>query len=81
MRNMCDTGEYGLALKMFESILISAELQFAEPWTVADLHLCASKVYWHQTRLFKSMVAATQAVITRPAILGRVLKPVFAALV
>jgi Glycosyl transferase family 2 len=80
IRNMCDIGEYGLALKMFESILIPAELQFAEAWTVADLRLCASEIYWHQTRFYKCIVAAAQAVITRPAILGRLLKPVLASL-
>jgi cellulose synthase/poly-beta-1,6-N-acetylglucosamine synthase-like glycosyltransferase len=74
IRNMCDAGEYTHALNVLE-VLRSPELKHAEIWTIADLRLCAAKVYWHKRRFARSILAAAHAAITRPAILGRPFKP------
>jgi cellulose synthase/poly-beta-1,6-N-acetylglucosamine synthase-like glycosyltransferase len=73
VRNMCASGEYRLALDMLE-ILRSSELRNAEAWTVADLRVCAAKIYWQQHRFAKSALTALRAVVKRPLILGRPLK-------
>lgn len=75
IRNLCDAGEYQLALKMLEIILSPSELKHAAAWTIADLRLCAARVYWHKRRFAMSLITAAHAVITRPVLLGRPLKP------
>lgn len=74
VRNMCDSGEYRLALDTLE-ILRSSEIRKAETWAIADLRVCAAEVYWRQREFAKSIITAVHAVITRPIILGRPLKP------
>jgi len=75
VRNMCDAGEYALALRMLETIFQSSEIRYAEMWTIADLRLCAARAHWHKRRFARSALIAVHAVITRPVILGRPLKP------
>jgi hypothetical protein len=79
IRNMCDTGEYAVALTTLE-ILRPSELRLAETWIIADLCLCAAKLYWYKRRFAKCLLSAAQALITRPTILGRPLKPLLARL-
>jgi hypothetical protein len=73
IRNMCDAGEFVPALEMFETVR-SSELKHAEAWTIADLWLCAAKLYWRQGHLVRSLCAAGRSVITRPVIVGRPVK-------
>jgi len=74
VRNMYLAGEYALALDILE-ILRSSELKHAEIWTIADLRLCAAKLYWRKKRYARSTLTAVHAVITWPIMLGRPLKP------
>jgi glycosyltransferase involved in cell wall biosynthesis len=73
IRNMSDAGEHALALDMLE-ILRTSELEYAEAWTIADLWLCAAKLYWQQGQAVRTMCAVGHAFITRPVIVGRPLK-------
>ncbi|HTT17815.1 MAG TPA: glycosyltransferase [Candidatus Sulfotelmatobacter sp.] len=74
VRNMYDSGKYELALQILKATE-SGELRKAQAWTLADLRLCAAKIHWKEKNVGKSLRWATHAVMTRPAILGRPLKP------
>ncbi|MGD1078802.1 MAG: glycosyltransferase [Candidatus Sulfotelmatobacter sp.] len=74
VRNMYESGKYDLALEILKAAN-SGELTKAEAWTIADLRLCAAKIHWKRRNVSKSFVAASHAVMKRPAILARPLKP------
>jgi Glycosyl transferase family 2 len=75
VRNLCDIGEYGSALRMLDVILDSSEIKHAEAWTLADLRLCAARIHWHNGNFVRSVFSAIHAALTRPTILCRPLKP------
>jgi hypothetical protein len=72
--NMVSAGQYSLAFDALEE-LRSSDFKHAAKGTVADFRLFAARLYWHQKRFARSMLSAGHAVITRPIILGRPLKP------
>jgi hypothetical protein len=72
--NMCTAGEYSSALKAALDTLQS-DLEYVERWQIADLHLTVSRIYWRQKRFAKSLLAAARAIMTRPIMVGRGLKP------
>lgn len=74
IRNMYESGKYDLAFQLLKATELG-ELTRAQAWTLADLHLCAAKIHWKNRSFGKSFVAAGHAAMTRPAILGRPLKP------
>lgn len=71
---MSDAGEYSVALEAALAMLQS-DLQYVERWKIADLHLIVARLYWQQTRMLSSFLAVGRAVMSRPAIVGRPLKP------
>ena len=75
IRHMCLAGEYAVALQAAEEILQS-DLKMIERWQIADLRLTAAGLYWQKGKFLRSALRAAQAVLTRPAFLGRPLKPI-----
>lgn len=73
IRNMYDSGEYGLASNMLR-ILRSSEIEQAATWTKADLRLCAAKVHWRRREYVRSLHRTAQAFMLRPMVIGRPLK-------
>jgi Glycosyl transferase family 2 len=72
---MCDAGEYSMALNMLEQMNSSCDLNHAKNKVVADLRLMAARASWHQGRYMRSALSAGQALLARPIILGRPLRP------
>jgi hypothetical protein len=75
IRSMCDAGEYSVALDQLAEALRCSDMNLVESPEIADLRLLAARLYWHQRRIAMSILSVGQAVIARPKILGRPLKP------
>ena len=73
IRNMCLAGEYPTALQAARETLQS-DLKLVGSRQIADLHLIVAGLYWKQKRFWGSILAAAEAVIVRPVVLGRPLK-------
>jgi len=73
-RNLCNAGDYSAALKAALEAL-RGDLDYVERWRVADLRLTVALIQWKQGRLLKSGLNAAHAVLTRPIMLGRPLRP------
>jgi len=74
VQHMCMAGEYSIALTAALETLQS-NLEHVERWQIADLHLTVARLYWRQRRFVMSLLAAGHAVVTRPLVAGRPLKP------
>jgi hypothetical protein len=74
IRNLCAVGESAFALSAAREMLQS-DLEHVERWLVADLRLLAARLAWGQGRYTWSLLAAAHALVTRPVILARPLKP------
>jgi hypothetical protein len=75
IRVVCMAGEYSGALNAVIEILHSSDRKYAERWVIADLRLLAAGIYWRQKRFLRSVMTAVHAVMTRPIMVGRRLKP------
>src|SRR5713101_3978695 len=75
IRNMCMAGEYSVALQEALGTLQS-DLEYVERRQIADLHLIVARLYWRQRKYLSSLLAAAHAVVTRPVVAGRPLRPV-----
>lgn len=71
---LCVAGEYSAALTATTQWLRS-DSEYAARWEVADIYLITARLYWKKKRLWRSLLAAGHAVMTRPMVLGRPLKP------
>jgi Glycosyl transferase family 2 len=74
VRNLCNAGEYSAALKAALEAL-RCDLGYVERWRVADLRFTVARLQWKQGRPLRSGLSAAHAVLTRPIMLGRPLKP------
>jgi cellulose synthase/poly-beta-1,6-N-acetylglucosamine synthase-like glycosyltransferase len=74
LRSMCDAGEYPEALTVIDTLRRSDWKHFGSP-VIADFHVAAARLYWRQRRFARSILSAGHALITRPIMLGRPLKP------
>jgi len=77
---MAQAGEYACAREAAKSLLRSPDSRYFERWQIADLYLALAKLDWRDKRYWKSLLSAGQAVISRPLVLGRPLKPVLGRL-
>ena len=75
IRIMYDAGEYSTALKVTVESLQSSDWRCAEKWRIADLWLIAAKLHWRQKEFLASLLALGHAVVTRPVVAGRPLRP------
>ena len=73
--SMYEAREYSIAGNLMSGMLRSSEWKNAENPVIADFYLLAARLHWRQRRFMKSILSAGQAVVTRPIILGRPLKP------
>lgn len=74
VRNLYRSGEHTLALEAIGA-LHSEELENAEKWVIADSYLWAGKLYWREHKIARSIVSFLRALVIRPLMLGRPLKP------
>lgn len=73
IRIMCLAGEDKIALEAALEVLCT-DLEYAERWQIADLHLTAARLFWRQKRFAKSFLSAGHAVVTRPIVVGHPFK-------
>ncbi len=78
--SMYEAGEYSVASTMINEMVHSTEWKDADTPVVADLRLLEARLYWRQRRLARSFVSVGQAILTRPAILARPIKPLIGRL-
>jgi hypothetical protein len=76
IRVMSDAGEFSAALKATVESLQSSDWRSAEKWRIADLWLIAAQLHWQQGQFLASLLALGHALVTRPAVVGRPLRPV-----
>ena len=76
IRTMCDTGDYAGAFNLLNELLRSCEWEHADNRVIADVRVLAARIYWRQRKFGSSVLSAGRALIRRPMILGRPLKPV-----
>lgn len=74
VRSMTLAGEYLAALNAAIDLLRS-DLKYVETWQIADLYLTIARIQWRQRKYWQGGLAASRAVITRPAVIGRPLRP------
>jgi glycosyltransferase involved in cell wall biosynthesis len=72
--NMAKAHEHSAALKAADDLL-HADLKYVEKWQIADLYLTISRLHWRERRFWQGGLAASRAVIIRPVVVGRPLKP------
>ena len=69
IRNMFIAREYAVALKAAIEVLES-DWDTVERPKIADLQLMVARLYWKQKKHFRSMLAASRALMTRPQVMG-----------
>ena len=74
IRRMALAGELAAALKAANEVA-RTNWQFVEQWQIADLYVIIAGLYWRQKKFLNSVVAIGRAVMMRPKIVGRPLKP------
>ena len=67
--------EYEVAFKSALDI-VQSDLDCVERWQLADLYLTLAGLHWRQRKFAKSLLAAMHAVVIRPTVVARPLKPV-----
>lgn len=76
IRSMYHTRQYSAALDALVEMQSSSEWESAGARVAADLRFLAAQLYWRQGRLVRSILSAGQAIIMRPVMIARPLKPV-----
>jgi glycosyltransferase involved in cell wall biosynthesis len=74
IRNMITAGDYAAALAAARRILES-NLDQVDPWQVSELHVLVARLYWRDKKFWRYILAAGRAVLVRPILIGRPLKP------
>jgi glycosyltransferase involved in cell wall biosynthesis len=75
IRAMWATGQYSNALNAAIEILHSSDRQYAERWVITEVRFLVARIYWRQKKFLRSIMTAGHAVMARPIVLGRPLKP------
>jgi hypothetical protein len=68
-------GEYAAVIEAAAEMLQACERGGVEPRFISDVHLIAAEAYWKQGRVFSSFLSFARAVLARPRVVGRPLKP------
>jgi hypothetical protein len=74
IRHMCWAGEFSVALHAAIE-LSHNDWRLVERRQIADLYLTMAWLYWRQKNFLRCLIAAGRAVVTRPIVAGRPLKP------
>jgi Glycosyl transferase family 2 len=77
IRSLYTAGDYSSALNLSKEVLCSSDWRQAEKWVIADLHLFAARLYWRESRLWRSIFSAGYAMFTWPMTVGRPFKALF----
>jgi len=75
IRAMCGVREWSVALDTAIEMLRSSDWKCLEPRAIADMRLTAAGLYWKNNRFLNGILTAAHAVITRPVVVGRPLRP------
>src|SRR6266850_2586355 len=75
IRNSTLTGQHSAALDLALEMHGSSDWKYADRRVVADLRLLVAQAQWRQKKWFRSFLMAGHAVMTRPVVIGRPLKP------
>jgi glycosyl transferase family 2 len=73
-RTLCMVSEDSSALKTAVKML-RPDRKYLKRWEIANLYLSLARLYWRQGSFLSSILALGQAVVTRPIVVGRPLKP------
>lgn len=73
--NMIAAGDYAAALAAAR-LITESDVSHVESWPVSELYLLIARLYWRDKKFWKCIVATGQAVLVRPVLIGRPLKPV-----
>jgi GT2 family glycosyltransferase len=79
IRSMADGNLQALAPGLLAQLLYSFDWRGAEPRVIADLRLLEARLCWHERRFVNSILAAGRAIMIRPMVLARPLKPLLCA--
>jgi len=74
IRHMSMAGEVAVALDAALAIAHS-DLSGVERWQRADLQLTIASLYWLQKKYARSLISGCRALVTRPIVAGRPLRP------
>jgi hypothetical protein len=77
VKYMYAAGQFSTAL-MAAVEFLKSDMAHVDRWLIADLQLAVARLYWREGSFAKGLLAACQAILTRPTILGRPLRPLFA---
>jgi glycosyltransferase involved in cell wall biosynthesis len=69
--------QHSAAFDLAMEMLGSSTWKYADRRTVADLRLLVARVRWRQKKWLQSFLGALRAVITRPVVIGRPLRPLW----
>jgi hypothetical protein len=74
IRSLCEAGEWSGALDAGREMLKASDWAHLDRRAMADMRLDVARLYWKNHRFGMGIVAAGQAVITRPRVAGRPLR-------
>lgn len=79
IRSMTAAGEYKPALEAAWQMLASHR-DGVERWQIADLYLAIARLYWKQRNLALSFLALVRAILVRPTVVARPVRPILSRL-
>jgi hypothetical protein len=74
IQNMVEAGDYAAALNAARRI-VESDLGQVEPRQVSELYLVIAKLCWIDKKLLEFILSVGRAVLARPILIGRPLKP------
>lgn len=75
INKMYKTGGDAAVLEAAAEFLRLCKGECVEPIFISDVHILSAKAYWKQRRILPSFLSVGRAVLARPRIVGRPLKP------
>jgi len=75
IRHSTLTSQHSEALDLALEMLGSSDWKYADRRVVADLRLLVARAHWRQKKWLRSFLTAGHAVMTRPVVIGRPLRP------
>jgi hypothetical protein len=75
IRNSTLMSQHSAALDLAMEMYGSSDWKYADRRVVADLRLLVARAHWRQKKWLRSFLTAGHAVMTRPVVIGRPLRP------
>jgi glycosyltransferase involved in cell wall biosynthesis len=75
VRTLSTSGECAAALLLADGLFASADWRHVERWIRSDVRLEMAMILWKEKRFLRSLVSVFDAIVTRPALLARPVKP------